>query len=132
MYTLSFYFSPYILHYIIIQILIAHITGFTSNVDLREAINTRNCSVHLKAEMNNYRGINECKFLVQAIFDSNPIQESTGSKHTLILGPLTRNKKNKNKASTAEDSNTDYHTTSPESDAEMNTDNTPPTKAKED
>ncbi|KAH7845975.1 hypothetical protein Vadar_008189 [Vaccinium darrowii] len=44
-------------------------------------------SVHLKAEMNNYCGINECKFLVQAIFTSEREEESTGSKHALILSP---------------------------------------------
>lgn len=98
-----------------------------------EKISTpKDCCIRLKAEMNDYRGINECKFLVQAIFDSPLKLESAGSKHSLMLSPLTPNKKNKSKEQTTAESsaNSDYE--SPETDAEMDSDNSLALKLKED
>ncbi|KAH7848859.1 hypothetical protein Vadar_009317 [Vaccinium darrowii] len=53
----------------------------------------RDCSIHLRAQMNDYAGISECKFIVQSIFDTSPSQGLAGSKQPLLLEPLTPNKK---------------------------------------
>lgn len=59
----------------------------------------RDCTVRLRAEMSDYGGINQCKFIVQGIFDKTEVHHSAGSKHPLGLEPPTPQKK-KPKATT--------------------------------
>jgi len=50
-------------------------------------------AIRLRAEMNNYGGLNQCKFIVFAIFDSSPTTTSASSKHSLMLDPPTPQKR---------------------------------------
>lgn len=92
----------------------------------------RDCTIRLRAEMNDYGGLNQCKFIVQAIFDSPPIQDSTTSKHFLQLDPPTPQKKSRTEQQLPQTSTLDSSTTAQDTNIEMDTEASTPIKPKND
>lgn len=82
--------------------------------------------------MNDYGGLNQCKFIVQGIFDSAQIEESATLKHPLGLSPPTPQKKAKGELYIAQSSGADSSNKTPDSNTEMDTETNPKTKPKND
>ncbi|KAH7836816.1 hypothetical protein Vadar_006014 [Vaccinium darrowii] len=99
---------------------------------LKKLSEPRDCTIRLRAEMNDYGGLNQCKFIIQAIFDSAQIKQSATLKHTLRLDPATPPKKAKGENYTAQTSATDSSNKTSDSNTEMDTEGNPQTKPKND
>lgn len=82
--------------------------------------------------MNDYGGLNQCKFIVQAIFDAPKTEDPQTLKHSMRLDPPTPLKKSKTELYGAQSSNTDPTNETQDFNTEMETQMHHQIKAKKD
>lgn len=71
--------------------------------------------------MNDYGGLNQCKFIVQAIFDELQTEDPQTLKHSMRLDAPTPHKKSKTEVCTAQSPTADPTNETQDSSTEMET-----------